>query len=89
MPTPFTRTMRSLKNDGFRRSLFGLFFGLILLGAWASWMFLTGVSIYTFSDRARLEVDTGVHSIADDAGFDALPSGAKFMGPDGVVRIKP
>ena len=32
---------------------------------------------------------TGVHSIADDAGYNALPSGAQFMGPDGVVRIKP
>lgn len=27
--------------------------------------------------------------ISDDAGYDALPSGAQFVGPDGVLRRKP
>lgn len=28
-------------------------------------------------------------TITDDAGFDALPSGAQFIGPDGQLRVKP
>lgn len=28
-------------------------------------------------------------AITDDAGFDALPSGAHFIGPDGQERVKP
>ena len=63
MPTPFSRTVRALKNDGQRRSLWGLFFGLVLLGGWSAWMFLTEVSVYSSSDRVRLEVDSGVYSI--------------------------
>lgn len=31
----------------------------------------------------------GVAAITDDAGYDALPSGAMFRGPDGVTRRKP
>jgi multidrug resistance efflux pump len=63
MPIPFSRTVRALKNDGQKRSLWGLFFGLVLLGGWGAWMFLTKVSVYSSSDRVRLEVDTGVYSI--------------------------
>jgi multidrug resistance efflux pump len=43
--------------------MWGLFFGLILLSGWGAWMFLTKVSVYSSSDRVRLEVDTGVYSI--------------------------
>ena len=63
MPTPFSRTVRALKNDGQKRSMWGLFFGLVLLSGWGAWMFLTKVSVYSSSDRVRLEVDTGVYSI--------------------------
>lgn len=69
MPTPFSRTIRSLRGDSFRPSLWGLFFGLLLLGAWLAWMFLAEVAVYTSSDQARIEVDTGVYSI------EALGSG--------------
>lgn len=31
----------------------------------------------------------GVAAISDDAGYDALPSGSLFKGPDGVTRRKP
>lgn len=31
----------------------------------------------------------GAPTISSDAEFDALPSGAQFMGPDGVLRRKP
>lgn len=43
--------------------MWGLFFGLVLLGGWAAWMFLTTVSVYSSSDRVRLEVDAGVYSL--------------------------
>lgn len=33
--------------------------------------------------------DQGPARITDDSGYNALPSGATFMGPDGVLRRKP
>lgn len=34
-------------------------------------------------------VNNGPVTITDDAGYDALPSGTRFVGPDGVEREKP
>jgi len=40
-------------------------------------------------DLAIPEGGDGVTTITSDADFDALPSGAEFIGPDGVKRRKP
>jgi multidrug resistance efflux pump len=63
MPTPFSRTVRSLKNDSHKRSLWGLFFGVALLGGWGAWMFFSEVKVYSSTDKARLEVEGGVYSL--------------------------
>lgn len=38
---------------------------------------------------AQQQGSTGPAQIQDDAGYDALPSGTQFVGPDGVLRVKP
>jgi membrane fusion protein (multidrug efflux system) len=61
MATAFTRTMHSLRADGFRRSLAGLLLSAALLGGWSAWLFLARVSRYETTDSARLEVDRATH----------------------------
>ena len=57
MPASFTRAVRSLEADGFRRSIFGLLLVAILLGAWAAWFLRAHVARYEVTNEARLEVD--------------------------------
>jgi multidrug resistance efflux pump len=63
MPTPFSRTARSLNADTYRRSTFALLITVALLGAWIAWLFAARVAIYETTDQARLEVDNAVHPI--------------------------
>ncbi len=63
MATAFTRTMRSLGADGFRRSVAGLMGAVALLALWCSWLFLARVSRYEISESARLEVDRAAHML--------------------------
>lgn len=63
MPTPFSRTTRSLNADAYRRSTAGLLIIVAVLGAWLAWMFAARVAIYETTDQARLEVDNAVHPI--------------------------
>lgn len=39
--------------------------------------------------EAEIQPDDAPQTIADDAAYDALPSGTIFVGPDGVKRRKP
>ncbi len=41
------------------------------------------------SPDAPAQPGEGPVTISDDAGYDALPSGARFIGPDGLERVKP
>src|ERR1041384_303176 len=63
MPTPFSRTARSLNADAYRRSTLGLLIMVAVLGAWVAWLFAAKVAIYETSDQARLEVDNAVPPI--------------------------
>lgn len=45
-------------------------------------------SLYS-EPAARTQQNQGPATITDDAGYNALPSGATFTGPDGVLRRKP
>ena len=64
MPSPFSRTLRSLDADGHRRWAAGLIPALLLLGAWAVWFVAARVSVWEVSDRAWLAVDREAHPIA-------------------------
>src|SRR5437867_3916180 len=61
MSTAFSRSVRSLEADGFRRSIFGFLLVFVLLGAWTAWFFFCRVARYEVTDQARLEVDTAAH----------------------------
>jgi multidrug resistance efflux pump len=64
MPSPFSRTLRSLDSDGYRRWAGGLIPALLLLAAWGVWFVAARVSVYEVSDRAWLAVDREAHPIA-------------------------
>jgi membrane fusion protein (multidrug efflux system) len=64
MPSPFSRTLRSLEADGHRRWAAGLIPALLLLAVWAVWFVAARVSVWEVSDRAWLAVDREAHSIA-------------------------
>jgi ATP-binding cassette subfamily B protein len=52
--------MRSLTVDGFRRSMWGLFFGAMLLVIGGAWCFLDRVALYEVTETARLEEEVAV-----------------------------
>ncbi|HYU36267.1 MAG TPA: HlyD family efflux transporter periplasmic adaptor subunit [Thermoanaerobaculia bacterium] len=64
MPSPFSRTLRSLEADGHRRWAAGLIPALLLLATWTVWFLAARVSVYEVSDRAWLAVDREAHPIA-------------------------
>lgn len=43
MPTTFSRSMRSLEADGFRRSRWGILLVMALLSAGAGWFFFARI----------------------------------------------
>ena len=63
MATAFTRTLRSLRTDGFRYSISILLLAVTLLIAWAVWLGYARVARYESSDSARLEVERAIHLI--------------------------
>lgn len=63
MAIPFSRSMRSLQADDFRRSAWGLALAGALLLAWTLWFILSRVSIYEVTDAARLEADRSAHPV--------------------------
>jgi len=52
----FSRYLRAIKTDSYRRSKLGLLLFSLFLGAWAAWAFLARVSLFAVSTSARLEV---------------------------------
>jgi membrane fusion protein, adhesin transport system len=64
LPTPFSRTTRSLSADTGHGALLTWTLGSILLSAWLSWFFFARVTIYEVSKAARLEVERSAHPIA-------------------------
>ena len=63
MPSPFSRTIRSLNAERSRLSAVAMFSSVVILGGWSLWFGLARVAIYETSEAARLEVDSAVHPI--------------------------
>ena len=64
MPSTFSRTLRSLEADSFRRSFWALVVVVGLLGAGGAWFFLAEVAVYETTEGARLEVAKAAHPVA-------------------------
>jgi multidrug resistance efflux pump len=63
MSTSFTRTVRALEADGFRRTLVVLGVAVVLLAAWGAWFLLAPVVRYEVTETARLEVDRAIYPV--------------------------
>src|SRR5262245_6035454 len=63
MATAFTRTLRHLEREGFRRPICGAAIAAAVVGAWVAWGSLARVTVYEVSSQARLEVDRVVRPV--------------------------
>jgi multidrug resistance efflux pump len=63
MPSPFSRTIRSLNAESSRLSTVATLVSVVILGGWSLWFVASRVAIYETSEAARLEVDGAVHPI--------------------------
>jgi multidrug efflux pump subunit AcrA (membrane-fusion protein) len=68
MPITFSRSMRSLQADSFRRPIVGLFVIILFFGLWFAWLVGAKVTIYKVSSAARLEVAKNVYPIETPIG---------------------
>lgn len=64
MPSPFSRTLRSLRGDRATGSLLALAGAALFLGLWFAWFVAAELPVYVRSDEARLEVEQAVHPVA-------------------------
>jgi membrane fusion protein (multidrug efflux system) len=63
MPSPFSRTIRSINAESSRLSTIASLASAAILGGWALWFVAARVAIYETSESARLEVDSAAHPI--------------------------
>ena len=91
MPASFTRAVRSLEADGFRRSIFGLLLVAVLLGAWTTWFLRAHVARYEVTNEARFEVDQAAYLLQAPASGRAVASrlvlGAMVKAGDVLVEL--
>lgn len=64
MATRFSRTTRSLAQDGGARALAAWAAAGLLLAAWFAWFLFGRVTLYEVSRQARLEVQQSAHPVA-------------------------
>ncbi len=63
MAIPFSRTLSSLSATSSRNSLALLFVAIPILTAWCYWLFFVPVSLYSVSEKARVETQSKIQSI--------------------------
>src|SRR5262249_43125575 len=63
MPSPFSRSRRSLNGERSRLSTAATLVCFVILGGWSLWFVAARVAIFETSEAARLEVDGAVHPI--------------------------
>ena len=63
MPAVFSRSVRSIENDGYRRSGLLLATSFVLVAAWLGWFLFARVAVIEVAETARLEVDQAAYSI--------------------------
>lgn len=62
-PTAFSRTTRSVLNDGYRRTWIAVSVATSVIAAWALWLVFARLSIYEVSRGARLEAYESAHPL--------------------------
>ncbi len=91
MSITFSRSLRSLQLDSFRRANLAVLAVMALLIAWTLWLLLARVSLYETSDTARLEVESAVHPVTVQFGGRVVQTrlqlGAEVKAGDVLVEL--
>ncbi len=91
MSISFSRSLRSLELDGFRRANLAVLTVLALLIVWTLWLLLARVALYETSETARLEVESAVHPVAVQFGGRVVQTrlqlGAEVTAGDVLVEL--
>ena len=77
MPIAFSRSMRSLSGDRYRRSLLGISLVMAILGAWGIWFWSARIARYETSQTARLEMTQAAAAI--EASVDGRIAGLHMV----------
>jgi len=91
MSTAFSRTLRSLQADSFRRTALGLALAVVLVGVWAAWSLLGRITLYEITDNARIEVDRAIYPLQSPVlgrvVFTQLVIGRQVQAGDLLVEV--
>lgn len=68
MATAFSRTLRSLEADRFRRTALLMAGATALLALWGLWATRSRIGLYEVTDNARLEIDSAVYPLQATIG---------------------
>ena len=68
MATAFSRTLRSLEADRFRRTAVVLLAVAALLAMWGFWAIRARIGVYEVTENARLEIDNAVYPLQAPIG---------------------
>jgi multidrug resistance efflux pump len=68
MAASFSRTLRSLRGDGSRRTILVGLGGAIVLAAWCAWALFARVAVYESTPIARIEVEQASHAVQAPVG---------------------
>jgi membrane fusion protein (multidrug efflux system) len=68
VPVVFSRSVRSIETDGYRRSGLVLALAFALTAGWTGWFVFARVAVIEVAETARLEVDQAAHGIEAAVG---------------------
>jgi membrane fusion protein (multidrug efflux system) len=74
MPSPFSRTLRSLEADRRRPRLLLLGPGVVLAALWTGWLFLARVQVVEVAEAARIEVAQRAYAVQAEVGGRVVAS---------------
>jgi membrane fusion protein (multidrug efflux system) len=91
MPTPFTRTLRSVHADGFRPGTLGALAAIALLVLWGTWLVRARVDVLATCPAARVEARGALYPIeapvAGTVAFAALELGRAVRAGELLVEL--
>lgn len=91
MPSPFSRTLRSLAADRSRGMVIGLGIAAAFLAVWIGWFVAARVRVFEVSMAGRLEVDRAVHAVAAEVAGrvvrSSLELGSRVEAGDVLLQL--
>jgi membrane fusion protein (multidrug efflux system) len=64
VPIAFSRSLRSIEADGYRRAGVAFAIAFALAAGWTAWFLLAEIAVIEVAETARLEVDQAAHTLA-------------------------